>query len=127
MASLKPPLRHNSLIGQSGLALLVGLVICSSLDLFFLMPVVLLIDGLHCLDAGTVGKGQVSGGSRSFPAHLRTAQPGDDAHRVSIVRRAQTGQTIANQLLHPNFVAQGCVVLQTLEHRGQFCGCQFAV
>jgi len=40
VASLKPPVHHNYLIGQSGLALLVELVICSSLDLFFLVPVV---------------------------------------------------------------------------------------
>ena len=126
VASLKPPLRHNSLI-ESGLALLVKLVICSSLNLFFLMAVILLIDGRTASTLVQRGGGKVSGGFWSFPANFRSAQPGEYAQRVSIVRRAQTGQTIANQLLHPNFVAQCRVVLQALEQRGQFCGCQVAV
>jgi hypothetical protein len=63
----------------------------------------------------------------SFAALLGSAQLGEYAQGVSIIQRAQAGQAITNQLLRGNFVAQGCVVLQAIEQRCQFCGCQVAV
>jgi hypothetical protein len=63
----------------------------------------------------------------SLAALFYSAQPGEYAQGVSIIQRAQAGQAIANQLLRHNFVAQGCVVLQAIEQRCQFCGCQVAV
>ena len=41
----------------------------------------------------------------SFAALLSSAQPGEYAQRVSIIRRAQAGQAIAYELLRRNFVA----------------------
>jgi hypothetical protein len=34
-------------------------MICSSVNLLFFMSVILLVDGLHCLQAGMAGWGQV--------------------------------------------------------------------
>ena len=64
---------------------------------------------------------------RSLAALLGSAQPREYAQRVTIIKRAQAGQAIANQLLCRNFVAQGGVVLQTLEQRCQFCRCQVTI
>jgi hypothetical protein len=48
------------------------LMICSSVNLLFLMPVILLIDGLPCLYAGTAGRGQVTSAIRSSELELPT-------------------------------------------------------
>lgn len=57
---LKPPLRHRSLIGKPDSACLMKPMICSSMNLLFLMSVILQVDGLHCHSAGTAGRGQVT-------------------------------------------------------------------
>jgi hypothetical protein len=52
-------LRQTSLIGIPASACLRKPMICSSVNLLFFMSVILLVDGLHELYAGTAGGGQV--------------------------------------------------------------------
>jgi hypothetical protein len=59
VASLKPPLRHSSLIGMPASACLRKPMICSSVNLLFFMSVILLlVDGLPKLRLGTAGGGR---------------------------------------------------------------------
>jgi acyl dehydratase len=53
-------LRQTSLIGIPASACLRKPMICSSVNLLFFMSVILLVDGLHELYAGTAGGGQVT-------------------------------------------------------------------
>jgi hypothetical protein len=45
VASLKPPLRHSSFTGIPASAWRMNPMICSSVNLLFFMPVILLVDG----------------------------------------------------------------------------------
>jgi hypothetical protein len=43
-------------------------MICASVNLLFFMSVILLVDGLHCFQAGTAGWGQIMANVSRYPS-----------------------------------------------------------
>jgi hypothetical protein len=61
-------------------------MICSSVYLLFLMSVILQMDGLHCVYAGTTGRGQVRTAAIGKPFHIRDVE--DKLRQAIAARRA---------------------------------------
>lgn len=65
-------------------------MICSSVNLLFVMPVILLVDGLHYLCVGTAGRGQVTPAEPLQASHLH-----DQFARANLAAQASSQKSCA--------------------------------
>ena len=71
---------HSSLIGMPVSACLMNPMICSSVNLLFLMSVILLVDGLPGIYVGTAGGGQVTESTGTFTG-IRSSEGAGQSER----------------------------------------------